>query len=397
MEDQIVTIWLPLVITAVFGIVGLVRGAMREGVMAASVVLAAFIIREWGDQWGQSLHEVFPQMPQGQQQFALSTGVLWVIVLGLGYGLGGTLMRERPVRASRIGGGLLGLATGAAVAGYMLLYAYTSLDGAETTSRFYQSIVSRAFMVWAGWYPLVLAFIGAILVLVGPMRRAQRAVGKPSTASNWTPTTPPTAPAPAMASTMFAATQAAPPVIAPYGAGAQQTVAMPAPEPSRTTIIPPMPAADAASLPTRPAAGAEENDLSATRALGSTDGPRSPWQGPPSSIGAEGGTPGSDSEGTFNAPGNDSSWLLQPVSGGEQGLQANSPAAAPGGAVSEDAAGPLVATTSFGNEYAIGARGVAGQAGGSQAQGGTDKKCPGCGAQVAPGASFCTECGTRIV
>lgn len=222
MEDQIYTIWLPLIITVVFAVVGIMRGVLREAIVAASVVLAAFINLQWGENWSQGLKDMFPSIDKGQGQFVLSLVVLWLIVLVVGYGLGTLAPKQQVNSTSWISGMLMGLITGAAMAGLTLRYAYMGLDGAETTSRFYQNLLSRVFMVWAGWYPLILAFLGALLVLLVPIRRAQKAIARPSNASNWGPSgrpgapgaLPPQTPAPAMASSLFP-----PPVAASTGVG----------------------------------------------------------------------------------------------------------------------------------------------------------------------------------
>ena len=63
---------------AIFAL-GMMRGVVREAIVAASVVLVAFINLQWSDQWGQGLNEIFPGMDKGQEQFILSLIVLWLI------------------------------------------------------------------------------------------------------------------------------------------------------------------------------------------------------------------------------------------------------------------------------------------------------------------------------
>jgi uncharacterized membrane protein required for colicin V production len=411
MEDQIVTIWLPIGITLAFGVIGMLRGAAREAVVAVAVVLAAFINRLWAGQWSDGVHEVFPGMDKGQEEFALATAVLWLVVLGLGYGLGSVLPKEKPERASRLGGLLLGLASGAAVAGYMLLYAYEFLDGADRSSRFYESIVSRSFMIWAMWYPLVLAIAGAIVVFVGPMRRAQKAVAQPSAASNWSPTTPPQTPAPPMASTMFTPAMASgatavasseaptsPYAVGPqpytgpqpYG-GPQPTVAMPVVDAPPTTMMP---------IEPRPTPVSSE-DMSATRSFSDVLAPApTPLQavGPEPSPWSGGQGTGTDPHGTYSPPSSgESSWLLQPITDdkpdtGEPDAEKSEP-----GASVDEPQKPMMATTSFGTEHPIPSSPQgAGSVGSSPPAATNERNCPNCGASVMPGASFCTDCGTRI-
>src|SRR5438874_12281754 len=138
-QDQIYTIVLPLLIAVAFGLAGLFRGAFREGIVAASVALGAFIVKQWGDQWGAGLHDVFTTFDRQQGQFAISLVVLWLVVLVTGYGLSGLLPRQPLSTPSRLLGGLLGLASGAAIAGWSLQYAFSSLEGGSPNSPLYKT------------------------------------------------------------------------------------------------------------------------------------------------------------------------------------------------------------------------------------------------------------------
>ncbi len=416
MENQIYTIWLPLLITVVFAVIGMVRGVVREAIVAASVVLAAFINLQWTDKvWADSLNLVFPGMDKGQEQFILSLIVLWLIVPVVGYGLGTLLPKQQLATRSWIGGMLLGLLSGAAVAGLTLLYAYTGLDGAETTSRFYQNLLSRGFMVWAGWFPLLLAFLAALVVLLVPIRRAQIAVARPSPASNWGPSgrpgipgaLPPQTPAPAMASSMFP-TPASAPAGTGVGAGTamgasevtnamsypqapQPTILMPEWDATPTTLIPvsPLEAAYRESQHSTPITEpATEPQLSVTRSFDAFH------VAPPAPTSAdEGSQNNTDTFSAFSAPDNtDSSWLLQSLQSIEDN-QKQTERHEPGG---------LAATTSFGTEHSISSPAIPASVDQpAEAAPATpvteEKRCPNCGSPVMPGALFCTECGTRLI
>ncbi len=413
MENQIYTIWLPLLITVVFAVIGMVRGVVREAIVAASVVLAAFINLQWTDKvWADSLNEIFPGMDKGQEQFILSLIVLWLIVPVVGYGLGTLLPKEQLATRSWIGGMLLGLLSGAAVAGLTLLYAYTGLDGAETTSRFYQNLLSRGFMVWAGWFPLLLAFLAALVVLLVPIRRAQIAVARPSPASNWGPSgrpsipgaLPPQTPAPAMASSMFP-----PPASAPVGTGVSAGAAMGASEvsnarnypqgPQPTILMPEWDAPPTKLIPVSPIEAAYRESQHSTPISEPATEPQSPItrsfdafpSAPLAPVSSDQGSQSNpDPFSTFSAPDNtDSSWLLQSIEDNQKQTEQHEP-------------GGLAATTSFGTEHAIPSPVVpasidqpAEAAPATPVTG--EKRCPNCGSLVMPGALFCTECGTRIV
>ncbi len=374
MQDQIYTTWLPLVIVLLFGAIGLVRGVMREAVVAATVVLAAFINLQWADQWSQGLYSVFTRLDQGQQQFILSLIVLWLIVAVVGYGLSVVLPKQPVTRNSRVAGGLLGLISGAAVAGLTLRYAYASLDGAHETSRFFQNGFSYWLMVWAVWFPLVLAFVGALVVLLVPLRRAQRAVAQPSGATDWSPSvrpvtpgagTPPHTPAPTMAGSIFPPPANPNDATLPYASSVWQ-----GPQPNSSNSLE-QDAPATSLLPVQqaqPGDGALNNspvvpDPSATRMFSDTPAPVSSLGGP------------SDA-GTFNLAGGSAepSWLLQPVTSENRAVPGASDITGSPAALSGDADQPAVAP------LVESAR----------------KTCPNCGAGVMPGAIFCTECGSRL-
>jgi hypothetical protein len=364
MQDQIAVLWLPLVITVAFGLVGLLRGAMREAVVAASVVLATLVVLQWGQQWGEVLHDLYTGISQPDQQFGVSVFVFWLIVLVIGYGLGAAVLPKQPLSAaSRLGGGLLGLASGAAVAGWSLRYAITNIDGTLSPGLIYDNPVSRSFMIWGNWFPVLLVFLAALLILIGPVRRAQRRVATPSAGSDWSPATPQPSTT-TQTQQLGAATAYSPPPaqaydparVAPYGS---QWDAPP------TRQLPAREVSGAQSSPTRDLTASSTTQ--ATRELEVT-----PSEG---SHSVDPGTYSSISQSTSPTP----SWLLEPV-GGESTEEERRDAGI--------AATTPYATTS--NEMpeatASDTEGVAT----------TERKCSNCGSVAVPGAIFCTECGSRL-
>ncbi|MDQ6693138.1 MAG: CvpA family protein [Chloroflexota bacterium] len=170
-----------------FGLMGTLRGGWREAVVSASIVIAALISEQWSDRWAGDIYSFYSGLSQGWIQFLLSAIILVLVVLVLGYTLGGAL-QQGPVRGrSRTMGLVLGLLNGTAVAGWLLRYIYVSLDNAQPTSPIYASQTGYGFMVWSGWYPVALAVLGGIFALVAPLRRAQVVVSQPNPASNWQP------------------------------------------------------------------------------------------------------------------------------------------------------------------------------------------------------------------
>lgn len=189
------TIWLPLALTLLFGVVGFWRGLWREAVVSAAIVIGALIVQQWAtpDRWVGDIGEVFGGADPGWIQFTLGTAITLLTVLLVGYVLGGRLV-GRPSGASlRTAGALLGLANGSALAGWLLRYAYEGLDRTQLSSPLYNDASSQAFMIWAGWFPVALAALGALVGLLAPLRRAQTAIAQPSPQTDWSPATPPTA------------------------------------------------------------------------------------------------------------------------------------------------------------------------------------------------------------
>lgn len=368
-----------------FAIVGALRGVVREALVSAAIVLGGLIITLWAGQWSPGLHDLYSGMGQGQEEFTLAFSVLWLVVLVVGYGMGGFVPKGPQSSTTRIVGFLLGLANGAAVAGWSLRLAFSDLQDAQPSSPFYTNPVSFSLMVWSVWFPVALAIIGALVVLIGPLRRAQTAVAQPSQRTDWEP-------------------YAAPPGFAqvPAGAGTPgvaRGAAMPPPSlgqpvpysysTSPTTVLPTQAAPPAPSLPTRDASVPPP-------AAGQTPPPAQPYGAPD-----RGGlfAPRTESEtrdpaGNTGAPAasQSPSWLLQSTG-------------------STDSWAPPSARIGSTELAGDGTR-LTGAPAGSTAGGGTSSadaptmpvahvqepaaKCPHCGTPAAAGAMFCTECGTKL-
>ena len=184
--NDVLIIWLPVALMVLLSLLGLLRGAGREIVVAAAITLGALIVQQWAtdERWAKDLNDMSPGMSVGWAHFMLGLVILSATTLFVGYLLGNRLV-DRPVSAStRLMGGLLGALNGAAIAGWILRYAYVGLDARQLT----ENSVSQGFMIWAGWFPVVLAVLGTLYALLSPLRRARAAVERPSAASDWTPT-----------------------------------------------------------------------------------------------------------------------------------------------------------------------------------------------------------------
>jgi uncharacterized membrane protein required for colicin V production len=204
---------LPIVLAVIMGVLGAMRGFWREAIVSASIVLGAFIVQQWASLWATDLYGMYTGASREWQQVALSMLLLSLIVLVLGYGLGTLLGHGRTSGGSRTGGLLLGLVNGSAIGGWLLRYIYTGLDGSQPSSPLYQNQITQSFMIWAGWFPVALAVIGAIVALIAPFRRSQievvETVPAQAAAPVWTPPQP--APAYSTSTTSTATAYGAPP------------------------------------------------------------------------------------------------------------------------------------------------------------------------------------------
>jgi|SRR5688572_17090983 len=332
--NDVLTIWLPVALTALMAIIGLLRGVGRELVVAAAITLGALIVQQWAAIWAAGIQESFTSTNVGVAQFSLGLIVLSAVTLLVGYLLGGRLA-ERPSSASmRLLGGILGAMNGAALAGWILRYAYVSLDGAQPSSPVYQNSVSQGFMIWAGWFPVVLAVMGGLYALISPFRRAREVVERPSDVSDWGPSVP----RQAGSDERIAAT--------PVGTGAA-TVALP-----MSDVRPPQP-----------------RDMAETQPVPMWEKPRADV---PEQIDIEPGPVHS----TASMVTQEASWLggQEPSTStttGFDGAPASTPATT--SLPISDSSESLMSSSSS-----------------------ADSKCTNCGADMLPGAVFCTNCGTRV-
>ncbi len=170
--DDIYIMWIPILVVALMGALGAWRGVYREIAVSAAIVLSALIVVQWAtrERWASDLSSTFTGLGAGEWQFFLTLVLLFLIVSVVGYGLGGLFARRTFSSTPRVLGALLGLANGAALTGWVLRAAYEGLVSKQETSAVYQNPISLGLMVWAGWFPVVLAVLGAVAALVFSLR-----------------------------------------------------------------------------------------------------------------------------------------------------------------------------------------------------------------------------------
>ena len=402
--NDIFIVWIPIVFALLIGVLGAIRGVRREAVVSMSVVLGALILTVWASSWATDLNTVVTGMSVADWQATLGYGVMGLVVLGAGYGLTSALIpRGAPTAASRLGGFFLGIANGAAIAGWIMRNHYIALrdSGAsgstETMNMLFNTEASKYLIIWSGWFPLVVAAVAAIIAIVGPARRV-----RPTTLDEWAPSTPPTpAPPPALGVAPVGgpgvpaspATTAARPA---YGGSAEGSTSV-LPETQRVPYgaRPAEPdissRARADAPPTMPMPGSEGRPLYAggqeTLNLGLTGSPPAaetpgatvPAR-PSSSTTSTSTTPRTSDQTTqpHTTPSgpDEPSWLAAPLSTGrtDPALERSSPA--------RDS---LIARSDAPTE--------------EHAQREQDESmvtCPRCGSREFAGAAFCTQCGNRL-
>lgn len=363
--DALYTIWLPIAITLLFGLLGFLRGLWREAVVSAAIVIGALIVQQWAtpDRWVQDIGEVINNAEPGWIQFILSAAILLPTVLLVGYLLGTRLVSGPLSASSRWAGAFLGLANGSALAGWLLRYAYVGLDRTEALGN---DASAQGFMIWAGWFPVALAVLGALVGLLAPLRSAQTVIAQPSPQTDWAPSaqarasapqTPPiltttpdlsahTTPSPYMPASAPASTYSPPnrsldrseTTVLPITDAGRPAPGFDSPTRSATPIVPPR------SVESRPARSIYEQPTEMVPRIGHTA------SSTPADQTSTGTTPSARSD-------------AQPQ------LMAES--STPGG--------PFAGSTTA-----------------SRGLGGDIRRCVRCGTELPPDGAFCTECGLRV-
>ena len=392
--NDIFVIWLPIVFALLLGALGFIRGVRRESIVSLSIVLGGLILMLWASSWATDLHDyVFSNLSVADWQVALGYVVFGLVVLVAGYGLASALTpRGAPTAISRTGGFLLGLANGAAIAGWIMRNHYLALrdsgaaGSAESMRMLFDTEVSFGLILWAGWFPLVVAAVAAIIAIVGPARRTRTTLEEWAPPTATTPAPPPTlgaAPASGSATTTQTVTTAA-----PYsGAAAGSTSVLPETRPAPYGgLAPPPPTSRPDAPPTMPMPGSEGRPLYSggqdTLNLSLTDRPTTPE--PPG--GALPSRPAAEQTTTPHATAttaaptttaDEPSWLAAPLSTGRTDPALDRQAAERDSLVRRSEA-PTV-------EQPVAA-----------AKDDDMVTCPRCGSKEFRSAAFCTQCGNRL-
>jgi uncharacterized membrane protein required for colicin V production len=409
--NDIFVIWLPIIFALLLAALGFVRGVRREAIVSLAVVLGGLILTVWASSWATDVASVIPGLAVADWQATLGYIVMGLVVLAAGYGLASALVTRGPITAaSRLGGFLLGLANGAAIAGWIMRNHYLALrdsgaaDSAQTMDMLYRTPVSFGLILWSGWFPLVVAAAAAIIAIVGPARRV-----RPTTLEDWTPpATAAPAPPPTLGVPPAAgpgATPSQPPSgSTPYGgaayggaayggsasrdtsAGSTSVLAETRPTAYGARVPERSPGAD--SPPTMPMPGSEGRPLYSggqeTLNLGLADRPSSapaPDATVPSRPASDHGSATPDTHATTPNPttlGEGPSWLAAPMSTGRTDPALDRQPTGERDSLVSRSEAPTVEqpVMSTGSEAIV--------------------TCPNCGSREFASAAFCTQCGTRL-
>jgi uncharacterized membrane protein required for colicin V production len=415
--DDIYVMWIPILVVALMTALGAWRGVYREIPVSVSIVLSALIAMQWATQdpwsWARDLNSAFSGLSVGEWQFYLTMVLMALLVAVMGYGLGGLFSRRSMSTTARTLGGLLGLANGAALTGWVLRSAYFGLTNTNTNSTIYQNPVSQALMVWAGWFPVVLAVLGAVAALVYSLR-GDRSTAIETTRSGALVSAAPTMPvyipdAPAHGHDPY---RARTDVYSPSHAGNPPQAPMSQPMPNREAsaytqtaaypVVPPH--APASPISPRPATVApHQAPPSAVNYAPAAQPQRSVWEpqstnqaqsapsSAPSTPSEQSPLPSSQSQTKHTPPfGYDLGALW--AGSDEEPAHQDAPISAP---TTGSQPAPVPGARPPFSPHSIEA--TSSTSTGSPAESAPrDLRCRNCGASLQEGAIFCTDCGTRV-
>jgi hypothetical protein len=240
------------VVLVLFALVGARRGPWPEVVALGGLLLGALLADEWGEAWGNDLGSALAFLDPVAARMIVRSVLFLVPLIAVGYG--GALLLPRlgkPSVRARLIAALLALFNGAAILA-VLLRNWDYSQGA-TGSPLRNDAVTRFFLEWAGWWPLLLALGGIVAVAVSVLRRPRRVTPAapltlPPVPARETPV-PTTSAIPATSGTIRPASKEAP---------APAPVSLPV-RPAVSSSTPPVtPAGDGNGVPRREAAASDE-------------------------------------------------------------------------------------------------------------------------------------------
>ncbi|MDQ3929269.1 MAG: hypothetical protein M3328_08995, partial [Chloroflexota bacterium] len=86
--SDILAMAVPVVLAILMGVLGAVRGFRREAIVSGAIALGALTVQQWASLWSDDLYGMYKGLSREMLQVVLSSVLLSLIVLVIGYGLG---------------------------------------------------------------------------------------------------------------------------------------------------------------------------------------------------------------------------------------------------------------------------------------------------------------------
>ena len=157
---------------------GVRRGAAKEAMVSAGILLGAVTADAWTDRWGGDLAEQFGVSPD-TARFAVAVGILAAGTLVLGYGGGAALGRLRPGILARAAGAVLAALNGAFLLAYVLAFIQRYLRDGQDPGVVDDGVVGRLLLREFDWLLVGAGGVVALCVVFGLIITAFRRRNEP--------------------------------------------------------------------------------------------------------------------------------------------------------------------------------------------------------------------------
>jgi uncharacterized membrane protein required for colicin V production len=166
MSDQLVLDILFGLIVVLFAAIGFWRGAAKEAVVTAGILVGAELARSWGAPWGNDLHNLVDLRVTVAKLLVAVTALLSATLV-LGYG-GSVVVGAAPAGlAGRFGGALLSAINGGLLLHYVFRFIQIYLEDPAAQRVLDKSDISRLLLHEFGLLLVGAAVLAAVCVLGG--------------------------------------------------------------------------------------------------------------------------------------------------------------------------------------------------------------------------------------
>jgi hypothetical protein len=184
-----------VIVTVLFGVIGLVRGTRRGIVTLMGTLFGAVLVDLWQDRWAEWLRTDRGIEQPALWTFLITAAVFVVVALVIGYG-GSMLLRSDPKAPTpgigdRLLGGLVGALNAALIISYLLRYAEEAWTNGAATELIAAAPVAAVLAAWLAWFILALVVTTGVFVLLRVTITLGRALGNRPAAPTPAPTPAP--------------------------------------------------------------------------------------------------------------------------------------------------------------------------------------------------------------